>query len=80
MRNNKGISIISFILTILIFILIGFIGYQIFYVDIFDITDETTVANTASGKNKIIYNNKDEIKNNEDISVVTPIVDDNKQR
>ena len=36
MRNNKGKSIISVILTILILVLIGFLIYAILYVDIFN--------------------------------------------
>ena len=47
MRNNKGRSIASVILTILIIILIVFLVYEIVYVDIFDIMkkDNTKVAN-----------------------------------
>ena len=47
MRNNKGRSIASVILTILIIILIVFLVYEIVYVDIFDIMkkDNTEVAN-----------------------------------
>lgn len=80
MKNDKGISIISFILTILIFILIGFIGYELFYVDIFEIMDDVATVNSASSKNKVIYNNKDEIEEDEDISIIEPIVDNNKER
>lgn len=80
MKNDKGISIISFILTILIFILIGFIGYELFCVDIFEIMDNVATVNSASSKNKVIYNNKDEIEEDEDISIIEPIVDNNKER
>lgn len=80
MKNDKGISIISFILTILIFILIGFIGYELFYVDIFEIMDNVATVNSASSKNKVIYNNKDETEEDEDISIIEPIVDNNKER
>lgn len=47
MRNNKGRSVASVILTILIIILIAFLVYEIVYVDIFDIMekDNTEVAN-----------------------------------
>ena len=47
MRNNKGRSVASVILTILIIILIVFLVYEIVYVDIFDIMkkDNTKVAN-----------------------------------
>ena len=37
MKNNKGRSIASVILTILILMLIVFLGYEVLYVDIFDI-------------------------------------------
>ena len=37
MKNNKGRSIASVILTILILILIAFLSYEVLYVDIFDI-------------------------------------------
>ena len=47
MKNNKGRSIASVILTILIIILIAFLIYEIVYVDIFDIMskDNKKVAN-----------------------------------
>lgn len=78
MKNNKGISIISFILTILILILIAFLGYEVFYVDIFDINGETFVSEEQNRTNKIntIYTNKD----NENISTVEPIIDNNNLR
>ena len=46
MRNNKGRSIASVIITILILILIVFLVYEIVYVDIFDIMgkDNTILA------------------------------------
>ena len=34
MKNNRGVSIISFILVICILAVIAFLGYQIFYEDI----------------------------------------------
>lgn len=80
MKNDKGISIISFILTILIFILIGVIGYELFCVDIFEIMDDVATVNSSSSKNKVIYNNKDETEEDEDISIIEPIVDNNKER
>ena len=40
MKNNKGKSIISVILTILILVLIGFLIYEIVYVDIFGIINK----------------------------------------
>lgn len=78
MKNNKGISIISFILTILILILIAFLGYEVFYVDIFDINEETFVSEEQNRTNKIntSYTNKD----NENIAIVEPIIDNNNLR
>ena len=72
MRNNKGISIISFILTILIFVLIGFIGYEIFFVDIFEITNSIALF---SNENRYNYNN--EAKKSEDILVTESAPDNN---
>jgi len=54
MKNNKGVSIISFILLILIIILLLFIGYQIFYADIFNLNDNTeTISNLNTIKNTV---------------------------
>lgn len=75
MKNNKGISIISFILTILIFILIGFLCYEVFYVDIFDIMEETLLSKEDE-TNKIYLN----YTNNESISTIEPIIDNNNMR
>lgn len=80
MKNNKGISIISLILTILIFILIGFICYEVFYVDIFEINNvEVSMSNETQTLNKI--SQKDNENNTlENISTVEPIIDDNNLR
>lgn len=49
MKNNKGKSIISVILTILILVLIGFLIYEIVYVDIFDfMKKESTIEIDAN--------------------------------
>ena len=45
MKNNKGFSIISFILTILILILLVFIFYEVYYVDIFEIMNKESSIN-----------------------------------
>ena len=80
MKNNKGISIISLILTILIFILIGFICYEVFYVDIFEINNvEVSMSNETQTLNKI--SQKDNENNTmENIPTVEPIIDDNNLR
>lgn len=82
MKNNKGISIISLILTILIFILIGFICYEVFYVDIFDIKNgEISISNGTEMANKIVQkDNEIESNNIENVSTVEPIVNDNNLR
>lgn len=82
MKNNKGISIISLILTILIFILIGFICYEVFYVDIFDIKNgEISISNGTEMANKTVQkDNEIESNNMENISTVEPIIDDNNLR
>lgn len=80
MKNNKGISIISFILTILILILIIFLGYEVFYVDIFDIKEETLVSEEESKTNKIYINYQNTTKNTENISTIEPIIDNNNLR
>lgn len=82
MKNNKGISIISLILTILIFILIGFICYEVFYVDIFDIKNgEISISNGTEMANKTVQkDNEIESNNMENVSTVEPIVNDNNLR
>ena len=41
MENNRGVSIISFILVICILSIIAFLGYQIFYEDILNMGVDT---------------------------------------
>lgn len=79
MKNNKGISIISFILTILILILIIFLGYEIFYIDILDIMGENNISKEENIENRIIITGK---QNQEysNTSSVSPIIDDNNLR
>lgn len=64
MKNNKGISIISFILTILIIIVISFLGYQIFYEDILEMQED-------------ILGSKDENINNSSYQNISTISDNN---
>ena len=79
MKNNKGISIISLILTILIFILIGFICYEVLYVDIFDIrNEEISIFGGTQIANKIVQKGDEIASNNiENLSTVEPIVNNN---
>ena len=80
MKDNRGISIISLILTILIFILIGFICYEVFYVDIFDINNvEVSMYNETQTLNKISQED-DKNHNIENISTVEPIINNNNLR
>lgn len=76
MKNNKGISIISFILTILILILIVFLGYEIFYADILDIGLESDFSQgNVKDSNKVISGGlANQEKSNE--SYIAPIIDD----
>ena len=64
MKNNKGISIISFILTILIIVVISFLGYQIFYEDILEMQED-------------ILGSKDENINNSSYQNISTISDNN---
>ena len=48
MRNNKGKSAISVILSLLILVLIGFLIYEVVYVDIFDIIGKESVIEIDS--------------------------------
>ena len=48
MENNRGVSIISFILVICILSIIAFLGYQIFYEDILNMGVADTVINTLN--------------------------------
>ena len=49
MKNNRGVSIISFILVICILAVIAFLGYQIFYEDILNLgLADSTVINTLN--------------------------------
>lgn len=81
MKNNKGISIISFILTIFIFILIIFLCYEFFVVDIFDLNLRTSQLENTKKINENIYTNyKNLVNTNENILVIEPIIDDNNLR
>ena len=70
MRNNKGRSVASVILTILIIILIVFLVYEIVYVDIFDIMkkDNTKVANqNVTGTSSTSVNNLENNYNSSEV-------------
>lgn len=78
MKNNKGFSIISFILTILILILLVFIFYEVYYVDIFEIMNkESSVNDNRIYKQNVIgYINTNSLQN---IETIEPIIDNNFQ-
>ena len=81
MKNNKGISIISFILTIFIFILIIFLCYEFFVVDIFDLNLRTSQLENTEKINENIYTNyKNLVNTNENILMIEPIIDNNNLR
>lgn len=79
MKNNRGRSIISIILTILILILIVFLGYEILYVDIFDLMKENneTIFTSIDTQNKVVNtdNSNSVNQNNLNIEKIEPIID-----
>ena len=82
MKNNRGNSIISIILSILILILICLIGYEIIYVDIFEIMgEEGSTQNMES--NNYIEKNYNKIQNSQIVgntTITEPIIDNSNLR
>ena len=82
MKNNKGNSIISIILSILILILICLIGYEIIYVDIFEIMgEESSTQNTET--NNSIEKNYNKIQDSQlvgNTTITEPIIDNSNLR
>ena len=82
MKNNRGNSIISIILSILILILICLIGYEIIYVDIFEIMgEESSTKNMES--NNYIEKNYNKIQNSQIVgntTITEPIIDNSNLR
>ena len=82
MKNNRGNSIISIILSILILILICLIGYEIIYVDIFEIMgEESSTQNMES--NNYIEKNYNKIQNSQlvgNTTITEPIIDNSNLR
>lgn len=82
MKNNRGNSIISIILSILILILICLIGYEIIYVDIFEIMgEESSTQNMES--NNYIEKNYNKIQNSQIVgntTITEPIIDNSNLR
>lgn len=76
MKSNKGISLISFIITILIFILIGFLGYEIFYIDILDIMNENSMAQENEMTNNRVTITGVQNQEYSNTSSVSPIIDE----
>lgn len=79
MKNNKGFSLISFVLFILIIILIAFLYYEIFYVDILGIkSGDASIINVTEPINvsDVTESLKTET-NSEDIKDVAPIINSN---
>lgn len=82
MKNNRGNSIISIILSILILILICLIGYEIIYVDIFEIMgEESSTQNMES--NNYIEKNYNKIQDSQlvgNTTITEPIIDNSNLR
>lgn len=83
MKNNRGVTAISAVLTTLILILIVFLIYEIFYVDIFDLKKEKESVISMSDINKNISVNTVEAEEN-NISntnlITNPITNSNLER
>lgn len=83
MKNNRGVTAISAVLTTLILILIAFLIYEIFYVDIFDLKKEKESVISMSNINKNISVNTIEAEEN-NISntnlITNPITNSNLER
>lgn len=79
MKNNKGFSLVSFILFIFILILAAFLYYEIFYIDIFDIkSGNASIINVTDNINtSSVKGNIEKEENSEDIKDVTPIINSN---
>ena len=76
MKNNKGISIISFIIIILILILSAFLFYGIFYADIFNMmSEEAGTLNLNETEDRIVISSSggsNDVSGN--IEIVEPIL------
>lgn len=77
MKNNKGISLISFILFILIIILVAFLYYEIFYIDIFDKKNKDIAASNVAEQTDVIVKPSSQNVVNETTEDVIPIINSN---
>ena len=79
MKNNRGISLISFILFILVIILFAFLYYEIFYIDIFGVKNEDIAAVNAVEQTDVIdmLSSQNLATNNEVTEAVSPIINSN---
>lgn len=79
MKNNRGISLISFILFILVIILFAFLYYEIFYIDIFGVKNEDIAAVNAVEQTDVIdmLSSQNLATNNEVTEEVSPIINSN---
>ena len=79
MKNNRGISLISFILFILVIILFAFLYYEIFYIDIFGVKNEDVAAVNAVKQTDVIdmLSSQNLATNNEVTEEVSPIINSN---
>ena len=79
MKNNRGISLISFILFILVIILFAFLYYEIFDIDIFGVKNEDIAAVNAVEQTDVIDmpSSQNLATNNEVTEEVSPIINSN---
>ena len=81
MKSNKGVTIISAILTTMLVIVIMFIAYEIIYVDLFDLfgnnEEPSKLANITTKPGETIENVE---KSNLNITHTTPTTNNNLYR
>lgn len=83
MKNHRGVTAISAVITIMIIILILFFAYELFYVDLFNLfgTKENTgrLANITTDTETVV--DKSNVNTNTtDIIPTTPITNNNVYR
>ena len=83
MRNNRGVTAVSAVLTTMIIILFIFLAYELFYVDLFNLfgrsENASVLANITTGTDTVLEN-VEMAANGSNVTPTTPIVNNNLYR
>lgn len=83
MRNNRGVTAVSAVLTIMILFLLVFLAYELFYVDLFNLfgrnENASVLANITTGQETALEN-VEVASNGSNVTPTTPITNNNLYR